>query len=192
MNLESITVGSKQLKKKPKLFIVVVIAIILVFALSAIAAGVYLFAPSQDKSDAILESAIKAELGQLDGKKTEEIESELNRVISEGSMQIAISLNPQFPNGKEEGLLNIENSPANHYAQDISITLDSTGEEIYRSGLLMPNYHITKDKLLVDLPAGEYDCTALFTGYDTKLDNGSGQPVKVGTAAAKIKISILS
>ena len=63
------------------------------------------------------------------------------------------------------------------------------GAEIYNSGLIQPNYHIQTDKLSQPLEAGTYDCTATFTAYDT---SDSENPIEVGSAAAKITISVLS
>lgn len=97
--------------------------------------------------------------------------------------------NPVFSDGASEGTLEIENVPSNKYAQVVSITLDDSGKEIYNSGLIQPNYHIQTDKLSEALAAGTYDCTATFTAYDT---SDSENPIEVGSAAAKITISVLS
>ena len=104
-------------------------------------------------------------------------------------MAISINVNPVFDSGDSEGTLEIENAPGNKYAQVVSITLDDSGKEIYNSGLIQPNYHIQTDKLSEVLAAGSYDCTATFTAYDT---SDAENPVEVGTAAAKITISVLS
>ncbi len=137
----------------------------------------------------MLEESVKAELGQLENKSNEEIKAELNRVVEEGSMAISINVNPVFSSGDAEGSLRIENSPANKYAQEVVITLNETGEEIYRSGLILPNHHIQTDKLAVDLEAGEYEGTALFTAYEK---DESDEWIAVGSASALIKISVLS
>lgn len=102
---------------------------------------------------------------------------------------ISINVNPVFKTGDSEGTLEIENVPNNKYAQVVSITLDDGGAEIYNSGLIQPNYHIQTDKLSQPLEAGTYDCTATFTAYDT---SDSENPIEVGSAAAKITISVLS
>lgn len=104
-------------------------------------------------------------------------------------MAISINVNPVFKTGDSEGTLEIENVPNNKYAQVVSITLDDGGAEIYNSGLIQPNYHIQTDKLSQPLEAGTYDCTATFTAYDT---SDSENPIEVGSAAAKITISVLS
>ena len=183
--------GNKKSKTKKRWTLILAVNIVVI--LGIVLTGLYLYNDfKKDKSGEILETAVKAELGQLDGKNKEQIEAELNRVIDEGTMQISINLNPTFPAGDAEGILQIENSPANLYAQEVTITLDETGEVIYRSGLLLPNYHIETDKLLVDLDKGEYDCTAVFTGYDLELSEDPDNLVKVGTAASKIRIFVLS
>lgn len=136
--------------------------------------------------ETFLERSVRAELGQLDGKSEAEIEAELNRVVEEGNMNISINVNPTFATGDAEGTLQIENSPANLYAQSVSITRDDTQEVIYESGLLEPNYHIQTDRLKVDLDAGNYDCTATFTAYDMVTNEAVGQ------AAAKITITVIA
>ena len=171
--------------KKKKKRIVAIIVILLVLLCSGLLAWNVL----KNKDGKALERAVAGELGQLENKSNSEIEAELNRVIEDGTMSISINANPIFADGKSEGSLQIENSPANKYAQEIVITLDETGEEIYRSGLLLPNYHIQKDKLSKNLEKGEYNCTATFVGYDTESEK---DPIRIGAAAAKIKITILS
>lgn len=174
-------------KKKPDKRIITIIVILFILLCS----GLFAWNMFSNKDGKALEAAVAAELGQLENKSNEEIEAELNRVIEEGSMGISINVNPVFAEGTEEGSLQIENSPANKYGQEIIITLDETGEEIYRSGLLLPNYHIQTDKLAVDLDKGEYECTATFVGYDVDVEEGE-EPLQVGAAAVKIKILILS
>lgn len=181
-NMKTVTRSKKSKAKSRKMITAIVVLLLLLIAGLL---GYHFFGKGPDDA-VVLENSVKAELGQLENKSNEEIEAELNRIIDEGSMAISINLNPVFAEGTKEGTLRIENSPANHYAQEVVITLDETGEELYRSGLLLPNYHIQNDVLAVDLPEGEYECTALFTAYDTdKLTT-------VGNATAKIRISVLS
>lgn len=170
-------------KKKTLRRVIVAAVIILLLSLSAL-----LLWNIYGNSDDTLQDALNAELGQLDGKSKEEIEAELNRIVEEGSMHISMNTKPIFKNGKAKGDLKIENSPANHYGQEIIITVDKTGKEIYRSGLLMPNHHIQTDKLKVNLKKGTYDCTATFVAYDTKLED---EPTEIGRLKAEIEIKVL-
>lgn len=185
--VEEMEEETKPRGKKTRIIIAIAVILLLLCCV-----GLFMYSSKSGvfKSDNRLESAVAAQLGQLDGKSEAEIQEELNRVVEEGTMSISINVNPVFKNGTSEGTLEIENSPSNHYAQIISITVDETGEEVYNSGLIMPNYHIQTDKLSKALSAGTYDCTATFTAYDTSTDEQN--PIEVGAAAAKITISVLS
>lgn len=132
-----------------------------------------------------LEKSVRAELGQLEGKTNDEIIEALNRVVEEGNLNISINTNPVFAHGAALGTLRIENSPANRYDQVVAIVRDDTGEEIYNSGLLPPNYHIQEDVLSVVLEAGDYPCTVTFTAYDAEQN-------VVGAANAKVVITVLA
>lgn len=113
-----------------------------------------------------LDQSVRAKLGQLEGKSEEEIQAELDRVVGEGMFHVVINPEPIFRDGTSDGNLEIENVPNNHYAMVVQILLQDTGEVIYDSGLINPNYHIQKDKLDVDLDAGEYPAEGVFYAYD--------------------------
>lgn len=182
-----VSTDKKTPKKNDKLLHrTVTICVVLLLVLCA---GLFIWKKNAKASDNRLEDSVAAQLGQLDGKNEAEIQEELNRVVEEGTMAISINVNPVFSDGASEGTLEIENVPSNKYAQVVSITLDDSGKEIYNSGLIQPNYHIQTDKLSEALAAGTYDCTATFTAYDT---SDSENPIEVGSAAAKITISVLS
>lgn len=170
---------NKKEKKKKHQLVTGIVILLLLLLLALVAWQLW-------PHETALERSVRAELGQLEGKSNDEILAELNRVVEEGNMSISININPTFLNGTSEGTLQIENSPANLYAQNVDITLDETQQLLYSSGLLDPNYHIQEDKLLVDLDPGNYDCTATFTAYDLETHAVMGQ------AAAKISITVLS
>jgi hypothetical protein len=135
--------------------------------------------------DNSLENSVRAKLGQLEGKSEEEIQAELDRVVEEGMFHISINTNPVFQDGTSEGNLEIENVPNNLYSMIVTITLDDTGEQVYDSGLIEPNYHIQKDVLAVDLDAGEYPAVATFTAYDTETQ------AEVGSTACELTLYVL-
>lgn len=140
----------------------------------------------EPEEDNALENSIKARLGQLEGKSEEEIQEELNRVIEEGMFHISINTNPVFSDGTAEGNLEIENVPNNRYSMIVQITLNDTGETIYDSGLIDPNYHVQMDVLDRDLEPGEYPATAVFYAYD--MDTLE----EVGSTACQITIMVLN
>lgn len=126
-----------------------------------------------------------AELGILPGMTEEEIQDRLNQVVADGMMNISINPTPVFKNGNAKGNLRIENIKANHYSYVVIITLDDSGEEVYRSGLLSPGYYIEEAKLSKSLKKGSYQATARFKAYQKE---NTKQPI--GAAAAKLLITI--
>ena len=128
-----------------------------------------------------LTRAADAQLGQLEGKTEEQIVEELNRIVEEGMFNISINTQPEFPDGSSPGNLCIENSPANHYLMVVEITLNDTGEKVYTSGALEPNYHIQEAKLDRALAKGTYPATATFYAYTADTQE------LVGTAGAEMQ-----
>ncbi|MBC3939695.1 MULTISPECIES: hypothetical protein [Anaerotruncus] len=131
-----------------------------------------------------LTRAADAQLGQLEGKTEEQIVEELNRIVEEGMFNISINTQPEFPDGSSPGNLCIENSPANHYLMVVEITLNDTGEKVYTSGALEPNYHIQEAKLDRALAKGTYPATATFYAYTADTQE------LVGTAGAEMQLII--
>jgi len=171
-------------KGKKKGWLIILLAVI---ALLAVIGGIFAFFYLKDRnSDAVsLEEDIKAQLGQLEDKTSEEIEEALNQVVEKGSLNISINMNPVFSNGEAAGSLKIENGPANLYNVRVTIKLDQSGEEVYHSGLMPIDSHIQEDKLEVVLDKGEYDATAVFTAYDVDTDK------EIGSVMAQITLSVL-
>lgn len=167
-----------QPKKKKKRTLV----IILVIVIAAAAAGGYLlWKNGQDN----LHKDLTALEGQLPYKSQEDIEKALNTIVDEGMFNISINQNPVFKDGQSEGTMGIENIPGNQYMMQVTVTRDDNGEVVYESGLIDPGYYIEKATLKTPLPAGEYQCTAVFTAYDMETDK------QIGTAGANVKITVL-
>ena len=129
-------------------------------------------------------SAREGTAGQLEGKTAEEIQAELDRVVDEGMFNISIASTIQLADGASPAELRIENVPGNRYLMRVAITLDDTGEQVYATELIEPNFHIQQDVLDVELKAGTYPATALFTAYDPATEE------PVGQAAAKVAIAV--
>lgn len=165
----------KKKKRGAGFYIGIIIAIIAILA--AIGIGIYMFMDSTQYRGGTL--------GQLDGKTQEEIQAEIDRVVEEGMMNISISSVIEFENGGAEGEVKIENSPANHYLMQVEISLNDTGEVVYTSEILEPNYHIQYATLDVNLPAGSYPCTATFYALDPDTEE------LVGQAAAAVTLVVL-
>ncbi len=124
--------------------------------------------------------------GQLEGKTEEEIIAELNRMVEEGMFNISIASTIEMENGADEADVQIENVPGNRYLMQVTVVRDDNGEEIYKTGIIEPNYHIQSAKLDTVLPQGVYDCTATFKALDPETEE------EVGQASAKLTIYVKS
>ena len=60
----------------------------------------------------------------------------------------------------------IVNEEVNRYPQQVTISRDDTGETIYTSAAIPVGSKIAADALDVVLPAGTYECTAMFHSLD--------------------------
>ena len=114
----------------------------------------------------------------------EEIEETLNQQVEEGYINISMNASPVFEDGQAEGSLMIVNEEVNRYPQQVTITRDDTGETIYTSAAIPVGSKIAADALDVVLPAGTYECTAMFHSLDPETG------AILGSAGASIVITI--
>ena len=127
------------------------------------------------------ESAIE---GGWDNLSPEEIAEKLNEKVAEGMINISMNTAPYFENGASEGNIMIVNESINNYPQQVEFIRNDTGEQIYQSKAIPVGSKIERAALDVALPAGTYECTAMFHN----LDPISGEII--GTAGAIISITI--
>ena len=122
--------------------------------------------------------------GGWDNLSPEEIEERLNEKVSEGMINISMNTAPYFEDGKAEGNVMIVNESINNYPQQVEFIRNDTGEQIFQSKAIPVGSKIERAALDVELPAGTYECTAMFHN----LDPVSGEII--GTAGAIINITI--
>ena len=158
--------------KQARLNIRVVLAV--AFLVCAIGAGIFLItrlvSKPLTKEDARGQTGIvydsSAVEGGWDNLSPEEIAEKLNEKVAEGMINISMNTAPYFEDGTAEGNVMIVNEAINNYPQQV------VGSKIERAALD------------VELPAGTYECTAMFHN----LDPVSGEII--GTAGAIINITI--
>ena len=122
--------------------------------------------------------------GGWDNLSPEEIAERLNQKVEEGMINISMNTAPYFENGAAEGNIMIVNESINNYPQQVEFIRNDTGEQIYQSKAIPVGNKIEHAALDVELPAGTYECTAMFHN----LDPVSGEII--GTAGAIINITI--
>ena len=141
-------------------------------------------ADSKDDSKAGIVYDDSAVEGGWDNLSPEEIEQKLNEKVAEGMINISMNTAPYFEDGKAEGNIMIVNESINNYPQQVEFIRNDTGEQIYQSKAIPVGSKIECAALDVELPAGSYECTAMFHN----LDPISGEII--GTAGAIISITI--
>ena len=122
--------------------------------------------------------------GGWDNLSPEEIAEKLNEKVAEGMINISMNTAPYFENGTAEGNVMIVNESINNYPQQVEFIRNDTGEQIYQSKAIPVGSKIERAALDVELPAGTYECTAMFHN----LDPVSGEII--GTAGAIITITV--
>ena len=176
--------------KQARLNIRVVLAV--AFLVCAIGAGIFLItrlvSKPLTKEDVRGQTGIvydsSAVEGGWDNLSPEEIAEKLNEKVAEGMINISMNTAPYFENGASEGNIMIVNESINNYPQQVEFIRNDTGEQIYQSKAIPVGSKIERAALDVALPAGTYECTAMFHN----LDPVSGEII--GTAGAIINITI--
>lgn len=147
-------------KKRRWPWLVLILVVLAVIALLLLRGGKE--APQGD----VPAYAPNASVGSLPGKTEEEIQAELQQKVDDKMVAFTVNSTPVFEDGKSEGNLMLASPSSNINNIQFLITRDDTGEQIYDSGMLAPNSYIEKDKLDVELPGGEYVCTATILLLD--------------------------
>ena len=122
--------------------------------------------------------------GGWDNLSPEEIAEKLNEKVAEGMINISMNTAPYFENGKAEGNVMIVNESINNYPQQVEFIRNDTGEQIYQSNAIPVGSKIERAALDVELPAGSYECTAMFHNLDPETGD------IIGTAGAIITITV--
>ena len=165
-----------------------------VLALIIVALIIMLFKGCDSKNDSnppqnTVNPGIQYDDGAVEGGWNEadadKIIDSLNQKVEEGMINISMNTTPVFENGTSSGNLMIVNETTNRYPQVVEISRNDTGSLIYKSGAIPVGSKIEEAKLDVNLPAGEYECTAMF--YNVDPDSGS----YLGCAGAIVNITVL-
>ena len=127
------------------------------------------------------DNAVEGGWNKVDEDKVRE---NLNASVEEGYINISMNTTPVFENGQSEGNLMIVNESINKYPQKVIITRNDNGDVIYESKGIPVGSKIEKAMLSESLPAGTYECTAMF--HNMNPDTGES----LGCAGAIIQITV--
>ena len=168
------------------------IVLAVVFLACAIGAGIFLItrlvSKPLSKEEARAQTGIvydsSAVEGGWDNLSPEEIAEKLNEKVAEGMINISMNTAPYFEDGTAEGNVMIVNEAINNYPQQVEFIRNDTGEQIFQSKAIPVGSKIERAALDVELPAGTYECTAMFHNLDPETGD------IIGTAGAIITITI--
>ena len=117
----------------------------------------------------------------LEGMTDEEIVAALNRQVQDSMITMAINPEPTFRDG--QGNLMIHNDETNQGPIVVEIRRNDTDELLYTSPMIPLGKRINSGTLDVELPAGNYPCTAYFHYVDD-----SGQILGTGGVSVTLHI----
>lgn len=177
--------ASKKRKNTNKwIVLLIILLLLLILLLGAVVFYFVAVQPTMQKQVTGGQREAAALQGSLNIMTEEEIQEALNNTVEEGMFRISIASNIiAIEDGMAE--IRIENNLQNRYIMQVTLTLDETGEEIYRTGLIDPGYYIQSAKFDKHLDPGEYEATAVFTALYPDNEN------IVGTVGANVKIHVL-
>ncbi len=124
--------------------------------------------------------------GDIPGKSKEERQRELDSVVEEGMLAMSINATPSGKGvGKDRSVNWLIENPGNQGKLiRVEVYRDDTGEKIYETGAIKPGNYVEAAPPDVELPVGEYACTARFYTYRLESEEYIGQ------AAARIELVI--
>lgn len=154
----------KKEKKKNKKSKAVIALILLLLVLLGVIAGIFYYFLVYSAKDPLAREG-DALGGELAGKTPTQMQEILDEKVKEGEVLIGIASEPIFEYGGQRGRIGIENDERNNYSFQVTLTLDSTGEVLYESGVIDPGYYVEFIELNRTLEAGDYPVTATFTTY---------------------------
>lgn len=124
--------------------------------------------------------------GDIPGKSRKERQQEMDSFVEEGMLAMNMNITPSGKLSGSSRTVNwlIENPSNQGKLIRVEVTRDDTGEKIYETGAIRPGNYVESAPLDVELPAGVYECTAVFLAYGVETEE------LIGQAAVKITLTL--
>lgn len=187
MSSQNKEVKTVQLSRKTLVIFAVVIVLIIAacafaFSIMSKRAAEQAIAMNASKTPGVDTSIVLGEAKE--GSVSEKLE-QMQKNANENSIGIEMNIEVVLENGDSEGNAMIGNPDTNTKSFVVSIILDDTKEEVYRSGLIPPNSYIDTIKLTKSLAKGKYPATAFYEVY-----NDAGE--MTGKTGINLTITVLN
>ncbi|MBS5065616.1 MAG: hypothetical protein KHZ58_17780 [Hungatella hathewayi] len=161
------------------------VLILTVLFFAALLAAVYFYLQGKQREPETEGLVYEANIveGDIPGKTPEERQRELDSIVEEGMLAMSINATPCGKTTGADRSINwlIENPSNQGKLIRVEVWRDDTAEKIYETGAIPPGNYVEAAPLSVELPPGEYRCTARFYAY--KEDE-----TYIGQAAAQIQL----
>lgn len=173
-------------KKKSKRKWIVLLLLLLVLG----AVAFFIYQQRAGSSSLPDETEIAAAEGGLmkdipDEMKRGEYGDLLQQQIDDSMFTINVRSTPVFANGTAKGTIDIVNNPSNKFPCKVALTLDESGEEVYRcEDLIYPGKYISEIRLSQNLDKGAYPATLTYYVYDEEGEES------IGVISAGINIAV--
>ncbi|RHR25819.1 hypothetical protein DWX43_16980 [Clostridium sp. AF19-22AC] len=162
-------------EKKRKKRWIILLAVVLMLGCSA-------FALNQQFNHSSLPDAKEVEVAEggliaeiPDDMKKGEYGDLLQQKIDDSMFTINVRSTPVFTNGTARGTIDIVNNPSNKFPCMVVLTLDETGDEVYRcDDLIYPGQYINEIRLEQNLKKGAYPATLTYYVYDETGEESVG------------------
>lgn len=162
--------------------------VLMVLFLAALLAAIYFYRQGVERTRESAGLVYEANVveGDIPGKTPEEIRRRLDEIVEEGMLAMSINATPSGRTTGSDRSINwlIENPSNQGKLIRVEVWREDTGEKIYETGAIPPGNYVEAAPLKVELPPGEYTCTARFYAY--KEDDES----YIGQAGARIRLTL--
>lgn len=99
----------------------------------------------------------------------------LQQEMDDSMFTINVRSKPVFTNGTSKGTIDIVNNPSNKFPCKVVLTINDTGDEVYRcDDLIYPEQYIHEIKLTKNLEKGAYPATLTYYVYDEDGKDATG------------------
>lgn len=156
------------------------VLLMLVLAVVAISVTVVLINRNKENDNMKVESNVITENGK-NSKNFEEEQAEADA----SKIGVKINKNIVFNDANSSGNILLENTSKNKNSFSVSLCIEDTSEEVYKSGIIEYGTRIDEINLSKKLEKGTYNAVAYLTAYDQ-----SGN--KKGTSGLNVTINVLN
>lgn len=165
---------TEEKKSRKKRWIILLLLLLLLLGAGAFI-GFKLIQPSVEVDTPSVAVMPDMDANAKDLGTREELEEAMQQEADSAYFTLQVNPEATFSSKTGEGTFELINPTTNTYPISFTITLDESGEELYRSGSVMPGQQITGITLDTKLAPGTYDATVSVSIYNDSTHEQEGE-----------------